>query len=620
MAAIDYDDSKLVLALLVKVSYLDTTGSEATAYWCGPRERTGSALWAKDPETDTRVDWQGRIKDAEVDLVLGGFNKSAGMASRLMLEVMHGHPSEDEMVAELVDGRWEGREVRAYYLALEGDSKDEINECFRGTIDRDPEPEPARRMITLDVNEGWAPLRTPFPSTKLPLNADELTMGDVNGDGTSDPDPPNAGGAPVKPTGIDWHPDPNSVALHPSYLGHYVVGPIGASVSGAMWVELFPFGESSGTITATYAHVGPQTNMYCHEVIFEQDDGTLVDVLNDISGADVLTYEIGPDEGRMGPPGTNVRFGSGNNLFGYDVHGTRCWGRVSGHNKGAEWHATYLEPFYADTGTIVSDAWDVLEDIFEDSRFLGLTNVFATGALASFASAVPSSVSDWYQAGMTPLIKPSPEVPTVGQVVTELMNFLGADLVGRYSATDDAYRLFPIWRGPRDGDTADHRLFDFDLVTRTVPSLRTAKDPWGEYANRVDVKLPKRWEFDLSEDLVSDGLQNSAIHDDTTEQTAHGSVVTRTVEFQYYTPEDPVNAIEEGGGIVGEQFSQPQKVVQAMHGQHGLRVNLGELLEYHRIGWTPSEVGQVRRRRHRLSSGAVELQSWHGVTFNEATS
>ena len=239
------------------------------------------------------------------------------------------------------------------------------------------------------------------------------------------------------------------------------------------------------------------------------------------------------------------------------------------------------------------------------------------------------------------------------EVIGDLARVIPCDVVMRFDPSVEDVRLYPIWRGPRPGQLADHRFSRADLSQSSVASLVMMDDPDGTYCTDLTYTPPSYLVAGVSTVgaaapgapggavVIEDGVPLSQAVVSLTQQSAPYFAASRSVEeegerwMRYvpnrapktFTPIVPLwdpstdNSEHEGTELaafyMAEQRQQKQKVIEATHGWPSYRVHMGQIIEYEIPGvW--SDLGMVRGMRYDLDKQHVRIRSYHVTTLGRS--
>jgi len=598
---LDFLRPGLRLGYLIRGEYRAADGSLQVLRLVGPRAVVGTALVLSEPGPGPAgaVLWEGRCSGAKFDETLGGLDQTIQALSDLTLTIELGDPHgtgaradrDNDLRKDVEDGWWANQEVKAWLFDI--DHPDRWEQVFGGRWDRNPDNVTPRGFSIVATGGILDPaLRVPG---SLLSDADQAGWTDVS-----------------TPGGNMWWP--NTYHLHP-HLSPGYRGLVWGNASGEtdyIWIELLPYGTRG---TSTYALVTGQPNAYVHEVFYESSTGLVVDVLGE--GGVINTYL--QDDPARGPLGTGVQFtstglASGNYAYNNPLVDLRCWGRVSGPDMGVNQDPVNLGNYRTNTGVSVRRVWDILELLFEDPLYLGLGNVFGTGAIAAFASSAPMGFfSDWIY-GLCAL---PPEVvqsrPEMRDLLVGMLRPVGADLVQRWDPAAEELRLYPIWRGPRPGQTPDRVIREYDLRVKRPASAAMMDDETGLYANSIRVTSPAFYtaprvapEHQIKVEDKRDSVVNDAV-----EQGAarFNGVRDGQVDWELWLMHG-ANGYVDSAVYALDERSQRQRGMTGKGNYRLMGTLLGDVVRYDVPG-VYDESGQARGRALNLELMEVTLRSVH---------
>jgi hypothetical protein len=608
MAGIDFTKDALRLAYLVEMSvFLDD--KEQTVRLCGPRDRVGSGLVADIGDGDRQ--WEARLSRAQFSATIGTLKQSVQTVSDLSFFVSTGLAGSDAEILELVrDGRWANRRARLYLYDLNTGTAQPLVEGF---VDRDPDKwTPSGFSIT--VAAGIFPLDQLLPMSQIPVNTDEFTAPD-SGAFTQDQ-------------------YPRAFHLNPDHLGKWIGPVVGDDPSDdGVWKEVAPYGGGGqfqffdGVLGRQFlfCHVSHKTGLFVHRVAFEA--GAEVFIRGFADG--LFTFEN--DDITEGPIGTNLRVDINGEQFGLvdqsnDLTGARprIFARVSGWELGEyDPLGPGTPPESTDTGQVVENVWEVLDDLFSLPEFLGLSSVWGSGALTDFENEIPAAAADWHKGLCAIPLDIVDAPPTMREVLEGIMLALPADIVQRFDPISDELRIYPIWREPRPGSTADHVLSreDFHTGSRSaLPQFRVDSDPSRYYGNQTTVKGPTFYSepqsmatpFNDDVDQLVIPVNSVQFQEDATEASEPRNNGPQVTKYEYEYWRQPGDGAESTAQFISHSQSQPQRVITAVLGISGFRILLGESVRYAvPLFNLPTAIGMVRKIAYNLDAQTVTIESYH---------
>ena len=682
--AIDFSKPDLRIAYLVEGEYHDPARGALTqrVFWCGPIERTGSGLTTPDPaatigrgENRGRINWQGRLTGAVVDSTLGNLKEHIHALSDVSFSVHLGDDGDEvragfetDLRTAVLNGNWANKAARMWLYDM--DSGD-FQMIARGRWDRNPtniRPGRFSARMVLDI----LPPGQEWPMTLIKGILPEWTTDDSI-----------LGPAPTP--GQYWFPDASTdggYAIGNEHKGVRVGHVFGGSVAPGVWREVIPYGMADhGTFGQVFAHVSPSPNCWVADLQFEDNSGAIINVINDgpgdySSGSSIVSTFENTDPTR-GPLGTNVRFtvddidaaATTPGAFHIGIGG-RVYAKIFGPDfalRPAGWNQV-TSPWYGEIpgslappsrspdleGPLRSDIGDVWEDIFTGDQFLGALDVIGTGAIAAFRAGIPSTLESFTDVHCAVPLKLGKSRLEVQRVIGDLARVIPCDIVMRFDPAVEDVRLYPIWRGPRPGQLADHRFSKADLSQSSVASLVMMDDPDGVYCTRLTFTPPLFFIAGITTagaaasgappggpNVVREGETVSQVVVNLQQESVPHFATSRSVEEEgrswlRFKPEEPARtwvpisptwSPNAGGGehegtelaafYMAEQRQQKQKVIEATHGWPSYRVHMGQIIEYEIPGvW--SDLGMVRGMRYDLDKQHVRIRSYHVTTLGRS--
>lgn len=646
---IDYTKEGLSLGYLIRGKYHDSAGVAQTLRLCGPSFRMGTGGTFPDPdEAGTFPDmqhWRAGVSGITLGDDIGKLDQYIQIPGDLSLTIPLGYPADpsSEVTAtdsdatlreHAVSGRWANRDVDLWLIDL---STGDTEHRFGGFWDRDAQCAPGVMSLKAKASPGI--LATPWKMTTIPQDVSAWTpSGTLNSANLyKSPDTAASG---------------RGFQLQPEKLGALVGcvwgfnDAIGSTVPGEVWRELAYYGGTTGfaglgpppvgnlTDAVFWFHVSPQYGCGISALRLVGDDGSVYQSLGSGTGVTAVSAPlVGHNyDAALGPLGSFCCVQVGTTIAGnFDpaVNSNKIYARINGPGADpttVEWHATYGDPFTTLSGLggamspAVELAWDVIEEIVEGSAFLN-TSLLGTSAITDFATANPSSVAEYPEmlCAVPVEVQDSTEI-TYRDVLSNLVGALPADLIWRFDSTAKARRLYPWWRQPQAATTtADHDVYDYDLVSSQGPSIRQMSDPKGEYSNDVNVLAPQFIVQPAYEptnaDLMEQRGRNSERVENATEQgaTKAAAVFSSERSWKFWSPHSAATG-REHSRFVGAELSQPQTWVEAtIGGALAFSIELGDTVQYNIQGIT-ERIGQLRRLVYDLEAQTVTASSIH-ITF-----
>jgi len=661
--AIDFTKPDLALAYLVEGEFhvpgrFDDVVQRV--FWCGPTARTGSGLTTPDPAalgpraTDRGfINWVGRLSRCSLDATLGNLKEHVQAMSDVSFTVAFGavgvggkaHPR--GLSVSTLEGRWANKSMAMWLYDM--DSGD-FQQVAVGRWDRDPtniKPGSFRVSAALEL----IPPGALWPMTKIPTAVPENWSRD-----------PSV--LPNTTPGSYWFPNTygqGRYAISDQHAGvhvghvfgiHGYPDPTDSSPGSGegIWREIVPYGQADqGPFAQIFAHVSPSATCWVQEVYFIDNGGEVVNVANDVSGGLIAVFE-NTDPNR-GPIGTNVRFTATNcdpsstatGSYAIGVGG-KVYARLAGRNfalRPPGWDQNnnpWLgfvgigSPQPDLIGPPRAEAGEIFEDAFESPELLGIPDALGTNAIADFQAQYPSAIRSFKQMCCAVPLEVGKDPIDFAEVIGDLARTVPCDLVARFDPAVEEMRLYPIWRGPRPGQAADHTFTEADLANSSTISLTLLDDPDGTYNNSFTHEPPPHFLRGTRTVNATDERQAAVIDvedvpiqsqtvDSVEEQGfAHfGGVRAETEKSSYWIRWKPAHSIDEPGEhegaklaafYVAEERQQKQRVITARHGFQSFRVQMGEVIQYQIPGvW--DALGMVRAMRYNLDAQTVEIRSYH---------
>jgi len=336
LTPIDWRKPGLRLGYLVEGRYAahDTASpfDLETVRWCGPAARLGSGVSARVsvlgiPDSDRLGAWESRISGCVYDQTLGGLKQTMQAISDVTMQVALG--DEDINQTSTIDsrrflgdaamyGRWKGHEVAVMVIDLDDVSYGQI--IGNGTWDRDPTNiGPASFRMTVSIGQVIPP-NTDWPMAQVPETTAYWETHSYTG----------TAHYPFSPTGVA-SPDFGINENHKGKWFGQVFGgdelydsASGGNANGVLWREIVTYGALSGQ---HFAWVSPRYDQFCYDVAYE-DTGGDVQFVSDTSGSTITVFNN--NDPTRGPTGTCVKFSTA--LFSPWSRGNRAWGKVAGGN------------------------------------------------------------------------------------------------------------------------------------------------------------------------------------------------------------------------------------------------------------------------------------------------
>lgn len=665
--AIDFTKPDLALAYLVEGGFhLPGRFGDIMqrVFWCGPTARTGSGLTTPDPEALSAgkgdrgyINWEGRLSRCSLDATLGNLKEHVQAMPEVTFTVAYGAVEDEEVPGNkgldiaVLEGRWTNKPIKIWLYDM--DSGD-FQQIASGRWDRDPtsvRPGSFRCSAALQI----VPPGVQWPMTKIPTEVPAAWS----------TDPSILGPAPL--AGQYWFPNSfgsGGYAIADDHKGVHVGHIFGvhglpdptdsaAGTGQGIWREIVPYGQADhNTFGQIFAHVSPSPSCWVQEIYFEDNEGNVRSVDDDIANYVIATFEN--TDPTRGPIGTNVRFTvtstdlSSNAGGAYAIgRGGRVFARIAGRGfalRPPGWNQNnnpWLgligvpgDPHEPDLiGAPRADIAEVFEDAFESADLLGIPNTFGANAISDFAAQYPSTLRSFKQLCCAVPLELDKQPLDFAEVIGDLARTVPCDIVARFDPVTEEVRLFPVWRGPRPGQTADHTFTEADLTNSSLIPLTMLDDPDGNYNNSYTYEPPPhylrghRTIESAASGLPAEVIQNENLPiraqtvDNVPEQQFErfGAVRAEEEEGKHWIRWKPAyNYIQPGEheGMrlaafwIAEERQQKQQVIVARHGFQGFRVEMGDVIKYDIPGvW--GDLGMVRAMRYDLDAQTVEIRSYH---------
>jgi len=332
---IDWRKPNLRLAYLVEGRYAAhdavTTLDRETVRWCGPASRVGSGISAMVtvlgmPHSERLGAWESRISGCVFDQTIGSLKQSIQAISDVTMRVAMG--DEDVNPTRVIDsrkylsdaamyGRWKGQPAAVMVVDMDDVSHGQV--IGEGTWDRDPTNiEATSFSMTISIGQ-VVPPNMDWPMAQVPETTNYWETYSYTG----------VAAGPFSPTGVASPDFGISDAHRGKWVGQIFGGdeafftttdPYG---NGArLWRELVTYGALSGQ---HFAWVSPRYDQFCYDIAYEDTAGDVVYVSDDASA--IITVFNNNDPTR-GPTGTCVKFSTA--LFSPWSRQNRAWGKVAG--------------------------------------------------------------------------------------------------------------------------------------------------------------------------------------------------------------------------------------------------------------------------------------------------
>lgn len=630
---IDWTKSHLELAYLVEGTYRDPDGNRHTVRWCGPKARTGSGLLARSSTVEyTRAfepdlqQWEARLSRCTFDKTIGSLKQNIQALSEITLKVDIGDSDigtgwDPESLRDMVHiGRWLGQPVR--FVVADMDDLESFEIFATGTWDRDPTDISATSFkMTIDVMDAFPPTK-PWPMWQVPKEVPAGWAVTPLTAWPSGPSPFNVG---------DNRRAPLEYKFNDSQKGKWV-GQIFGGVAGLeVWRELAHYGEDkvgSGLSGYEYHYVliSPEYDQFCYEIWYMDDSGNIRKSSDGSTPFVFVWNNINPN---FGPLGTVCKFaathtmdGSTQKIFGRVAGGPDAFGHGSNYTgtlSPAQYNGTLLGQ-----NTVVGD--DATPDAFgtdpwaEPQLILkwivgevlgspGDLHPDAMATLTQHGATLP--VNSWNRACAIPseiVEKPI----SVRAVVESLMRTIPADLVmKRDAASPDFDRKFFAVPRPTVISPVVATFTEADLY-QTVPKIgvKQLSDPDGIYSNSTTIETGDYYGESTSNGL-SEKTKRTLSLDDVTEQDDErtGQLIEGEIEIRDWNFGFDVG-FESVAGLLEDERSRPQPVLEALHGFKTFQYELGDVIKYD-IPGVYRGPGQIRSMRLDLDRQVVTVRSYH---------
>ena len=663
---IDYAKRGLRLGYMIRGRYVDSAGTAQALRLAGPSSRVGTGLTAPDPDASAPAFsryWRAGSAAPTFVEDLGKLDQHLATLNTLSLTVRLDYPeradsevpdtSEDGTLrGHAVSGRWTNRDVDMWFVDLDtGDTDPRM----RARWDRDATSVQAG-SFALTAKEQAGILGEPWKMGRVPsstagfvdtiVGAAGSTVAIVNSAGIFvSPNTATQGG--ITGRGFQLAPEDTGKWMGTVFGYDAALGATGTSPAPC-WREVVYYGGSpafgSGSFIGQagdpvfWFWVSPQYGCTVGGIRAVDDDGVVYENGSGspavIAPSGLIGHNYDPTRGPLGTF-IAVQFDlSGGEAFSFTDNSNRVYARIHGPPLlGAtteEWSATYGEPFTRAFGSplaVVEDVWDILDLALEDPEYLDANPILGTTATADFAAANPSSVTGFAQVLAAVPQELTDEPITYREALTGLVAGLGADLVWRLDTTVGERRLFPLWRGPRPGQSEDFTIRASDLASLAPrPSVRQQADPFGEYSNETSVNGPDFIDQPSSVPFAANDVglltrmaRFGRLITDPVEQSATGfnGVRARKRTWNYWSPKTQA-AGNESARYLAAEVDQPQIWTSADLGGEWMRLQLGDLIRYQIHGIT-SAVGSVRRIEYSLEAQTVSVSAVHITEFEPGT-
>lgn len=642
------------------VDYLDASGEQQTARWCGPRTRTGSGLAAAIGESTVRQ-WESRLGRARHSLTLGGLRQHVQAVASFGVTV--DLAGDEQLLRDLRDGRWVGRDIRGYFYDRNTGA---WLEMLRGRV---------RRGLSIGIDRarlrataGPLLLSEPWPMTRLyraPL-AEAVDEFQIPVSGDADPEintishnhviAVGGAGSYTAPWGggardHSWHPSIFSVSA-PPYAAYRMIGDHAGKYAGAVWGngntaltgvrvwrEVVPYGSVDDPVAGWYFffHVSQQLGCYVHEIAWTDTDVTpnvILEATDSLqAGPDRIVQTFNNHDPDIGPVGSNCRLfhadGLGSGVPEWSGAGStvRFFARISGpfHNVEDTDEGGSIEVLEV-SGSIQYMDHRVIEQVFDD---LGLAGELGQGAAAEYGSTTevgPEAGLDYLRMVCAVPRSIVDRPPSIRDVLGDLFRLGGGDLVQRFETAGpntDTQRLFPRRRRPSPSyPDADWTLRRGDLVSPDPGAWELEDDPESDYANRVRVESPEYGigpqdtDGDAADDVLDADAHVSRLHDDAGEQALYGSVEADDEDVKHWVCFPGGEA--DGYEFMGASRSQRQWWSRVPLGAPRFAVQLTDTVRYEGVPGMLTSVGQVREIEQEWDALHVEVRAVHVTHFEGA--
>ena len=621
---------------LIEVKYQDPAGANKTARWCGPGGRTGSGVAFDRGAGQGPQQWETRLRAASYSRELGGIRNHVQTAHSLTFKLSIAGPS-DPLMGALVNGRWINREIRAWFADL---ATGESIQRFNGRIRKGTRV--TSDSASIRAIGGPLLLDLPWPTTKIPTDTTEWIHDPPKVFGAGGYSHPNYGLVEhlFHPSRNPLNPPGDSYLLNPKDLG-FNVGTIhgdsdpSISSGGDVWRQIIYYGSDQQEHLATgryghFFHVSPQFGCYVHQAAFPISDVgfAYIRVYDDDRTQPSWIETFNNYDPAMGPVGTNCAV----MIQGWAlptqlmVEGDEAiiLGRISGPGIGQVEDTDESGSIEILRGTgLVSDNVDhqVIEQLFTSPELLNLPTALNAADLGTFYSDAEPGLTYRTMVCAVPRTMAT-SAPVLREVIGDLGDVTGWDLVERYDTANGELRLSPRRRRPSPNHPgADWTLRQGDIMEPNPGRWEILDDPESDYANSLTIAGPEYGvgpvdaDFDLTYESMDQTASVSAVFDDAPEQAGHGAVVAVTDKNKWWraTP---------GGEVFGFPFqayarAQPQLWTYVPCGSPRYAVDLCDTLRYEVAG-LPTSVAQVRGLIESWDELAIELQAVHVTYFEGA--
>ena len=636
----------------------ETEPETKRVYWSGPREVISSGVTTTiDPTDEARflsstgwspdmVYWEPRLSKASLSRTFGSITTHVQPATSFRMDVNVDGLGEPDLLSDLLTGRWANKSIRVWFFNT---NRRTAILRFDGLLDRNP------TSVTLGGFRIAASQRPGFdhqwPMTKMPDS--EAPNGGLNSYGPYSRIEECAVGGPGGLTDA-FHPGVPFIGNTPNGLGYHIperhrgtlIPPLFGGnplTNDGIYRELIYYGYNSrpdvGSGIFHFFHVSAQFNCYVDKIWWSKNDGSVasaVDPGTSITVVNVMVFNNYNEQ--WGPVGTNVRLATTTAFTDsfYGQNANTCMGRCYGPDTGKEQSpvlASLSVPEYPQIKTIGYTTYGsthssddaVLELIFSD--MLDMSNVFVTGALATFANSAPfgpTGSMDWRRFQASVPLKAADEPPQLRGIIGDLAMASNFDIAYKLDPITNAVRMAPVRRRPCPGDMAPDWIIQEGDPIQIYPAAWThLDDADGVYANEVSVKSPEYLEEPLAgasgTGVINPGnIQFIKIHDDDIEQleSRHGGVKYKSISMRYWTPTSDTGATD-AYEFIGENLSQPQRGVRIVLGKRHYEMELGDVVAYDLSGLYKSP-GQIRELSEEWDDMTLEVYSVHIVFLESA--
>ena len=663
----DWAKPNLKTAYLVEGVFVAGSIGRRVVRWCGPKVRTGSGVLAhptldmngdpvyaspatydiddgrpRDPGTPlpAGASWEARLSRCTYDQSLGGWKRNVQSINDVGFTVDIG--SDDNLdqrsysITDLRDmvhvGRWKGQRARLIVVDLE--NIDNFLILVDGTWDRDPDEVMVDSFKMTIVAGNIIPPTKPWFMWHCPTHVPT---------GWDDTYPTS-----WRPTalGSQW---PNTFALSDACKGKWMGVPFGgrpANLSGDSvsqnWCEIVPYGYAGNF---SFAIVSPDYFCMVYDVIYTDDDGNVVRS----SGVTDARIEVFTNTSpSRGPTGTIVKWEDDQPHRWLD-DGLRVFARVGGSGSAGipqgqysavsgesyTWHsgennypwigANHTTASATGSGTARNyitpggqemEVSYIIRTIFEDEKFglagAGLVGLHSEAILHLYSFVILINQRTTFT-GRVPLAL-ADEPVTMLNVLSDLMQAIPADLVLRHDPAVGYPRYYPAGR-PSANFTRKWRIQIGDLYRTVKLDVKLLDDPDGFYANEIDWSEPRN---DYGRTYSGDdaGAMPASYSDTYSFRNEFEQGEWRTNQAIFgkktmkYWAHDHPGGTASGASLFLQYSARPQKVIEAVHGPHAMKMQLAETIWYDVedvLVWP----GQVRGLRLDLDRQLVTVKSYH---------